>query len=49
VGSNHCSVANSLRPLRDGFALTAAGTYPAFRDVANGALRALFAAHGVTS
>jgi 2-haloacid dehalogenase len=33
--------------LRDGFALTAAGTYPAFRDVASGALRALLASHGV--
>jgi 2-haloacid dehalogenase len=33
--------------LRDGFALTAAGTYPAFRDVASGALQALLASHGV--
>ena len=33
--------------LRDGFALTAAGTYPAFREVAGGALRALLASHGV--
>jgi 2-haloacid dehalogenase len=31
--------------LRDGFALTAAGTYPAFRDVAADALRALLASH----
>jgi 2-haloacid dehalogenase len=30
--------------LRDGFALTAAGTYPAFRDVAADALRALLVA-----
>src|SRR5215207_9309142 len=34
--------------LRDGFALTAAGTYPAFRDVASGALRALLASTGST-
>src|SRR5215211_2590068 len=33
--------------LRDGFALTAAGSYPAFRDVASGALQALLASHGV--
>jgi len=33
--------------LRDGFALTAAGAYPAFRDVASGALRVLLASHGV--
>jgi len=33
--------------LRDGFALTAAGSYPTFPDVASGALRALLASHGV--
>lgn len=33
--------------LRDGFALTAAGTYPVFRDVAADALTALLAGHGI--
>ena len=33
--------------LRNGFALTAAGAYPGFRDVASDALRALLASHGV--
>ncbi|MGH3369377.1 MAG: haloacid dehalogenase type II, partial [Nocardioidaceae bacterium] len=33
--------------LRDGFALTAAGAYPSFRDVAGDALRSLLASHGV--
>jgi 2-haloacid dehalogenase len=35
--------------LRDGFAITAAGAYPAFRDVATGALRPLLVAHGIDS
>jgi 2-haloacid dehalogenase len=34
--------------LRDGFALTAAGAYPPFRDVAADALRTLLAAGGTT-
>lgn len=33
--------------LRDGFALTAAGAYPSFRDVASDALRALLTSAGV--
>jgi 2-haloacid dehalogenase len=33
--------------LRDGFALTAAGTYPSFRDVAADALTALLVSHGI--
>jgi 2-haloacid dehalogenase len=33
--------------LRDGFALTVAGTCPAFRDVAGDALRTLLASHGI--
>jgi 2-haloacid dehalogenase len=33
--------------LRDGFALTAAGSYASFRDVAADVLRTLFATHGV--
>ncbi len=33
--------------LRDGFALTAAGTYAPFRDVAAGALRTVLSSHGI--
>jgi 2-haloacid dehalogenase len=33
--------------LRDGFALTAAGSYAPFRDVAADALQTLFSAHGI--
>lgn len=33
--------------LRDGFALTSAGAYPSFRDVAGDALRSLLASQGV--
>jgi len=34
--------------LRDGFALTAAGAFPSFRDVAGDALPSLLASQGVT-